>query len=84
MSVSGSIPLALTIGEAAGIGPDLALTVWRRRREFELPAFYLIGEPNFLRFQFVRSICRSPPRPASPMPTARQQRSRRSAARSRT
>jgi 4-hydroxythreonine-4-phosphate dehydrogenase len=41
-------PLALTLGEPAGIGPDLALAVWRRRAELELPAFYLIGDPAFL------------------------------------
>jgi 4-hydroxythreonine-4-phosphate dehydrogenase len=39
----------LTLGEPAGIGPDLALAVWRRRRELDVPAFYLIGEPDFLK-----------------------------------
>jgi len=48
MSASGSLALALTIGEPAGIGPDLALAVWRRRRELDVPAFYLIGAPDFL------------------------------------
>jgi 4-hydroxythreonine-4-phosphate dehydrogenase len=48
MSASGNLPLALTIGEPAGIGPDLALAVWRRRRELDVPAFYLIGAPDFL------------------------------------
>ena len=33
MSAPGTLPLALTIGEPAGIGPDLALMVWRQRRE---------------------------------------------------
>ena len=42
-------PLALTLGEPAGIGPDLALAVWRRRAEFGLPAFYLLGDPDYLR-----------------------------------
>ncbi len=46
--MSTPLPLALTIGEPAGIGPDLALSVWRRRGELDLPAFYLIGEPAFL------------------------------------
>jgi 4-hydroxythreonine-4-phosphate dehydrogenase len=41
-------PLALTLGEPAGIGPDLALAIWRRRVELDLPAFYLIGDPAFL------------------------------------
>jgi len=41
-------PLALTLGEPAGIGPDLALSVWRRRTELGIPAFYLVGDPDFL------------------------------------
>ena len=49
MSAAGGLPLALTIGEPAGIGPDLTLAVWRRRVELDVPAFYLIGEPEFLR-----------------------------------
>ena len=42
-------PLALTLGEPAGIGPDLALAIWQRRAELDLPPFYIIGEPDFLR-----------------------------------
>jgi 4-hydroxythreonine-4-phosphate dehydrogenase len=42
-------PLALTLGEPAGIGPDLALAVWHRRVEFGIPAFYLVADPAFLR-----------------------------------
>ena len=42
-------PLALTLGEPAGIGPDLTLAIWRRRAELDLPAFYLIGDPAFLK-----------------------------------
>jgi 4-hydroxythreonine-4-phosphate dehydrogenase len=42
-------PLALTLGEPAGIGPDLALAVWRRRAELELAPFYIIADPEFLR-----------------------------------
>ena len=42
-------PLALTLGEPAGIGPDLALAIWQRRAELDLPPFYIIAEPDFLR-----------------------------------
>jgi 4-hydroxythreonine-4-phosphate dehydrogenase len=42
-------PLALTLGEPAGIGPDLALAVWHRRAELGLPRFYLVSDPEFLR-----------------------------------
>jgi 4-hydroxythreonine-4-phosphate dehydrogenase len=41
-------PLALTLGEPAGIGPDLALTIWQRRAELDIPPFYIIAEPDFL------------------------------------
>ena len=41
-------PLALTLGEPAGIGPDLALQIWRRRAELDVPAFYLVADPDFL------------------------------------
>ncbi len=41
-------PLALTIGEPAGIGPDLSLAVWQRRGELDIPPFYIAGDPEFL------------------------------------
>jgi 4-hydroxythreonine-4-phosphate dehydrogenase len=37
-------PLALTSGEPAGIGPDIALEAWLRRDELQLPPFYLLGD----------------------------------------
>jgi 4-hydroxythreonine-4-phosphate dehydrogenase len=37
-------PLALTLGEPAGIGPDITIAAWLRRDELELPAFYLSGD----------------------------------------
>jgi 4-hydroxythreonine-4-phosphate dehydrogenase len=42
-------PLALTSGEPAGIGPDIAIKAWLRRDELKLPAFYLLGDRDFLR-----------------------------------
>jgi len=44
-----SRPLAVTLGEPAGIGPDITLAAWRRRTELALPAFYILADPNFLR-----------------------------------
>jgi 4-hydroxythreonine-4-phosphate dehydrogenase len=41
-------PLALTLGEPAGIGPDVTVAAWRRRRELELPPFYAIGNRDFM------------------------------------
>ena len=40
-------PLALTSGEPAGIGPDIALSAWLRRDELKLPPFYLLGDRGF-------------------------------------
>src|SRR6185312_4063084 len=39
-------PLALTLGEPAGIGPDIAFAAWLRRAELELPTFYLLADPG--------------------------------------
>ena len=41
-------PLALTSGEPAGIGPDIAMAAWLRRNELKLPAFYLLADRDFL------------------------------------
>jgi 4-hydroxythreonine-4-phosphate dehydrogenase len=40
--------LALTLGEPAGIGPDITLKVWLRRKELGIPPFYVISDPDFL------------------------------------
>ena len=40
-------PLALTSGEPAGIGPDIAIAAWLRRNELKLPPFYLLGDRAF-------------------------------------
>jgi 4-hydroxythreonine-4-phosphate dehydrogenase len=41
-------PLALTLGEPAGIGPDITIKAWLRRDELKLPAFYLLGDRDFI------------------------------------
>lgn len=41
-------PLALTIGEPAGIGPDITLTAWCERRRSGLPPFYVVADPGFV------------------------------------
>ena len=43
-----SKPLALTSGEPAGIGPDIALAAWLKRSELDLPPFYLLGDRAFV------------------------------------
>jgi 4-hydroxythreonine-4-phosphate dehydrogenase len=49
MSEPVALPLALTLGEPAGIGPDLTIQLWRRRVQLRLPTFYLIADPEFIR-----------------------------------
>lgn len=41
-------PLALTLGEPAGIGPDIALAAWSHRAALALPPFYLLADPDFI------------------------------------
>src|SRR5882724_2260157 len=41
-------PLALTLGEPAGIGPDITIEAWLRRDELKLPPFYLLGDRDCL------------------------------------
>jgi 4-hydroxythreonine-4-phosphate dehydrogenase len=41
--------LALTLGEPAGIGPDIAIAAWRRRHDLGLAPFYMLADPDFLR-----------------------------------
>jgi 4-hydroxythreonine-4-phosphate dehydrogenase len=43
-----SRPLALTLGEPAGIGPDITLAAWTRRAALDLPAFYVLADPQCL------------------------------------
>ena len=42
-----ALPLALTMGEPAGIGGEIALQAWLRRGE-GVPPFYLIDDPGRL------------------------------------
>ncbi len=46
--VGPTLPLALTMGEPSGIGPDIAIAAWMRRREFALPPFYCLADPALL------------------------------------
>ncbi|MGV8832186.1 MAG: 4-hydroxythreonine-4-phosphate dehydrogenase PdxA [Devosia sp.] len=41
-------PLAISMGEPAGVGPDIALQLYARRDEFSLPPFCLFGHAEFL------------------------------------
>lgn len=41
-------PIAVTMGEPAGIGPDIALMAWEKRAERRLQPFCLIGDPALM------------------------------------
>lgn len=41
-------PLAVSIGEPAGIGPELLLKAWLLRKERLLPPFYVLGDKALL------------------------------------
>jgi len=46
---TGIKPLALTCGDPAGIGLEIALKAWERRHRDCLPPFFLIAHPHYLR-----------------------------------
>jgi 4-hydroxythreonine-4-phosphate dehydrogenase len=49
-AVSGpDLPLALTMGEPAGIGPDITLAAWQLRTSRALQPFFVVGCPLLLR-----------------------------------
>jgi 4-hydroxythreonine-4-phosphate dehydrogenase len=38
----------MTLGEPAGVGPDLAIGLWARREASRVPPFVLLGDPEFI------------------------------------
>lgn len=48
------LPLAVTLGEPAGIGPDVALMAWRDRAAHRLPPFYVVGDPGLMEARAAR------------------------------
>lgn len=40
------LPLALTMGDPAGIGLDIAIAAWVQREQISLPPFYLVACPD--------------------------------------
>jgi 4-hydroxythreonine-4-phosphate dehydrogenase len=46
---SNQRPLALTLGDPAGIGPDITLLAWAAKSREELPPFVLLGAAALLR-----------------------------------
>jgi 4-hydroxythreonine-4-phosphate dehydrogenase len=46
---SNQRPLALTLGDPAGIGPDITLLAWAARNSQDIPPFVLLGDEPVLR-----------------------------------
>ncbi len=42
-------PLALTLGDPAGIGPELTLKAWLARNDQHVPVFFALADPRHLR-----------------------------------
>ncbi|MCE1237153.1 MAG: 4-hydroxythreonine-4-phosphate dehydrogenase PdxA [Hyphomicrobiales bacterium] len=59
-------PLALSLGEPAGVGPDVTLATWLRRAGEDVPPFYVIGSADFLRRRAERLGLDIPVRAVSP------------------
>ena len=43
-----ALPLALTQGDPAGIGPDITIKAWLQRDEAAVPPFFVVGDPSFV------------------------------------
>ncbi|MBN9235209.1 MULTISPECIES: 4-hydroxythreonine-4-phosphate dehydrogenase PdxA [Phyllobacteriaceae] len=39
------LPLALSIGDPSGVGPEIALAAWQNRHRHSIRPFYLLGDP---------------------------------------
>jgi 4-hydroxythreonine-4-phosphate dehydrogenase len=39
------MPLAISLGDPAGIGPEIVAKAWERRNALDLPPFFAIGDP---------------------------------------
>jgi len=48
MSHSLNKPILLTIGEPAGIGPELAIKLWAERNTQPVPPFVLLTDPALI------------------------------------
>ena len=49
MSTTGLLPLAVSMGEPAGIGPDIILRLFAERETLDLPPFIVYGQSAFLK-----------------------------------
>jgi 4-hydroxythreonine-4-phosphate dehydrogenase len=54
MKATRSLPIAISIGDPAGVGPDIILAAWTMRHSANLPPFYAIADPDQLRARATR------------------------------
>ncbi len=48
MSLPAGLPLAISLGDPAGVGPELIAEAWARREAEVLPAFFVVGGARIL------------------------------------
>lgn len=41
-------PLALSVGDPSGVGPEIAIAAWRARERASVPPFYLLADPALI------------------------------------
>ncbi|MBL4603674.1 MAG: 4-hydroxythreonine-4-phosphate dehydrogenase PdxA [Emcibacteraceae bacterium] len=46
-----SLPIAVTIGDPSGIGPEVIMKAWYKRKEFTLSPFFVIGSVKLIQQQ---------------------------------
>nr|WP_235919082.1 4-hydroxythreonine-4-phosphate dehydrogenase PdxA [Aureimonas psammosilenae] len=54
MHEASFLPLAMTVGEPAGVGPDIALHAYRDRASLGLPPFFMLADPDMMRARAAR------------------------------
>ncbi|MER9755917.1 4-hydroxythreonine-4-phosphate dehydrogenase PdxA [Mesorhizobium sp. M0166] len=42
------LPLALSVGDPSGVGPEIAIAAWRARDSAGVPSFYLLADPALI------------------------------------
>lgn len=58
--------LAVSSGDPSGIGPDIAIAAWQLRQEMQIPAFFLLADPDFVRSRALRLGLDVPVEPTNP------------------
>ncbi|WP_180375616.1 4-hydroxythreonine-4-phosphate dehydrogenase PdxA [Mesorhizobium sp. 8] len=45
---AAAAPLALSVGDPSGVGPEIAIAAWRLRKDAAVPPFYLLADPDLI------------------------------------